>query len=379
MRKNDYFMHVPGDPRLGLIVNCPAALEGGGVHGLPPHAPVRASRVDCYPGCPADWPRSSGNTSSWFVPIVEGRGMWLDFNPCWGHPHHVAVVVSIQGVNPLTGRKADKLELEAYKDDGEVEKWLRGRQNYLATTSTPRGLLWIDGFRAKDGTVRQYIFTREERRGVAAQLIGVDRVFAIGAAFFLSKEPKPPEVSRGDLMGSGLGWGAVPGATDTVWKTSLGDSASGVFLNSTASGGGVEHAYHMTASYCAEDASKGMRLISTKGAIGAKGAKGDVGSRKFSAGPTYAAAASAMVPNTEVLRSLKMLSMADAATLEIGAGAEIDQTLYKDTVGLEFWQPKCAGVVAISYAPADIIKMIFEAGEVAEPEGFLEKLEVGNK
>jgi hypothetical protein len=118
MRKNDYFVSVPGDPRLGLIVNCPAALRGGGVHAVPPYAPLRASRVDRHPACPADWPRSRGSTSSWFVPIVEGRGMWLDFNRCWGHPHHVAVVVSIQGVNPLTGRKADRLELEAYPDDG---------------------------------------------------------------------------------------------------------------------------------------------------------------------------------------------------------------------------------------------------------------------
>lgn len=31
--------------------------------------------------------------------------MWLDFNRCWDHPHHVAVVVSIQGVDPLTRHK----------------------------------------------------------------------------------------------------------------------------------------------------------------------------------------------------------------------------------------------------------------------------------
>jgi hypothetical protein len=118
MRRNDYFLSVPGDPRRGLIVNCPAALRGGGVHALPPYAPLRASRVDCYPACPADWPRSTRSASSRFVAIVEGRGMWLDFDRRRGHPHHVAVVVSIQGVNPLTGRKADRLELEAYPDDG---------------------------------------------------------------------------------------------------------------------------------------------------------------------------------------------------------------------------------------------------------------------
>jgi|GEM_PF-2191427 hypothetical protein len=118
MRKNDYFLSVPGDPRLGLVVNCPAALRGGGVHAVPPYVRVRASRVDCYPACPADWPRSTRSTSSWFVAIVAGRGMWRDFNRCRNHPHHATVVVSIQGVNPLTGRKADRLELGAYPDDG---------------------------------------------------------------------------------------------------------------------------------------------------------------------------------------------------------------------------------------------------------------------
>ena len=145
-------MSVPGDPRLGFTVNLPAALRGEQVHSLPPYAPVRASKVDCYPGAPAEWPRSTGNTASYFIPIVEGRGMWLDFNACWAHPHHVAIVVSIQGVNPLTGHKADKLELERYAMDSSVEEWLRGRQNYLSTTATPQGMLWIDGFRAADGT-----------------------------------------------------------------------------------------------------------------------------------------------------------------------------------------------------------------------------------
>ena len=202
---NDYFMSVPGDPRLGFIVNLPPALSGEGVNTLPPYAPVRASKVDLFPGAPAEWPRSSGNTASYFIPIVEGRGMWLDFNRCFEHPHHVSVVVSIQGVNPLTGRKADKLELERYGTDDKVEEWLRGRQNYLATTSTPRGTLWIDGFRAADGTVRQYIFTKDEKKGVASQIIGVDRVFAIGVAFFLSKEPKPVEQPRGGRRNYGGG------------------------------------------------------------------------------------------------------------------------------------------------------------------------------
>lgn len=76
-------------------------------------------------------------------------------------------------------------------------------QNYLATTATRHGLLWLDGFRAKDGQVRQYVFTQDTTRGVAAQIIGDERVYALGIAFFLSKNPKPrPEPERFPLYSS---------------------------------------------------------------------------------------------------------------------------------------------------------------------------------
>jgi hypothetical protein len=374
--KGDFFLTVPGDDRLGLVINLPAALRGGGLHQLPPHAPVRGSLVDCFPACPADWPRSSGSMASYFVPIIEGRGLWLNFNRCADHPHHVAAVVSIQGVNPLTGRKADKLELEAYPDDDSVEKWLRGRQNYLATTSTPDGLLWIDGFRAKDGTVRQYVFTKEERRGVAAQLIGVDRVFAIGAAFFLSKEPKPPTPKvRGRTQWVGLlddgalMAGAVPSSAD--WKIGAplnldGGSAPTVSNTSIIN---VANAGDAT-SYCMSDASTGI-LRSMAAHLPEP--------HVFMAVSEPTGLTLPGVTTRETDKSLSLEADADAATLEIAAGAEIDQMLYKDTVGLDFWQPKCAGVVVVSYAPAEIVRRILAAGEVPEPEGFLEGLEVGSK
>jgi hypothetical protein len=62
-------------------------------------------------------------------------------------------------------------------------------QNYIATTTGES--LWIDGFRGEDGQVRQYIITEDDTKGVAAQIMGDQRVWAIGFAFYLSKEPKP--------------------------------------------------------------------------------------------------------------------------------------------------------------------------------------------
>ena len=367
---NDFFMSVPGDPRLGFTVNLPAALRGEQVHSLPPYAPVRASKVDCYPGAPAEWPRSTGNTASYFIPIVEGRGMWLDFNACWAHPHHVAIVVSIQGVNPLTGHKADKLELERYAMDSSVEEWLRGRQNYLSTTATPQGMLWIDGFRAADGTVRQYIFTKDENRGVASQIIGVDRVFAIGVAFFLSKEPKPVvhEAPRG-LIASASG---DVGGVYFKGLTGAGLGLSGKLGGSPTLDYSV-HDSDKLANYCADSipvASSGDGVLGSKGRVGKMRGSSTGMLRSMASGPSC----SITVSDTSVSDDGSW----DATDkIEIAAGAQIAQELYKDTVAADYWQTVCAGIIAVSYAPAALIKQIFDAGMVAEKEGFLAGLAVG--
>lgn len=195
---------------LRCTLHMPKALERKEVGGievaqsLPPYNPRAAFSVEEYPGCPDNWMRSSPDAASYFVPIVPGYGMWLDFNYNQSnHSRHVAAVVSIQGVNAITGLKTDKVTLEQYKNNcprhdkpfgGERfcedcrYKW--DAQNYLASNATPHDMFWLDGFRAKDGEVRQFIFTEETMRGVAAQILGEERVFALGIAFFLSKEQK---------------------------------------------------------------------------------------------------------------------------------------------------------------------------------------------
>jgi len=137
--------------------------------GLPPYAARSAFPVDEYPAAPDSWMHGSASESSYFVPIVPEHGMWLDFNTNYVHTHHIAIVPSIQGINPITGLKSDPIRLEQYKNmcpkhQAEFRqdrycndcnfKW--PAQNYLNTVSTPHGKLWLDGFRAEDGVVRQW-------------------------------------------------------------------------------------------------------------------------------------------------------------------------------------------------------------------------------
>jgi hypothetical protein len=372
-RIDKHMLLVPGDDRLGLIVNLPPAIKGRSINGLPPYAPVIGYDVDKYPAAPESWPRTEGTTAGYFIAVEDGKGMWLDFNMCARHRHHVAVVISIQGVNPLTGRKTDKRELERYADDPSVEPWLRGYQNYLATTCTPNGLLWIDGFRAQDGTVRQYVFTKDESKGVAAQLIGVNRVFAIGVSFFLSKEPKPEpktiirEMSFGATKGGGGG-----------------------LLGSKGIGGQAVWIAHQSSSMDADDTPIGASLnfcstdTGSKGITGANGPAGIEGklmsyvdeersSRKLSV-----KGRSVIQSRSEPSRQLYSGRVQEVDRLEISAGAQISQQLYKDAVEMSFWNPEPFGTVVVNYAPKELVDQILSAGETPSAEGFLDSIETGN-
>jgi len=184
--------------------NMPAALVGDATHNLPPGNVRKTFLVDEYPRCPANWMRSEGRVKSYFVPVQEGAGMWLDFNGNLGLDRHVAIVISIQGINPITGMPCEDPQLEQYIDTCPKHKIKFGpdryckkcdlkwpKQNYICSTGHPGGSFWIDGFKSAEGIVRQYILTAEKIRGVASNIIGKDRVYAIGLSFFTSKEKKP--------------------------------------------------------------------------------------------------------------------------------------------------------------------------------------------
>ena len=194
---HEYWMKSNG---MFVGLNTPNSLKSkGSKHSLPPYAKRKGYLVDQYPACPKNWMESKGKLVSYFVPVQEGQGMWLDFNKNFDHSHDVAIVVSVQGVNPITGVACEDEHLERYVNkcpkcntDFKPNRYCEKcdikypQQNYLSTTGTPAGKLWLDGFRTIEGAVRQYVLTAEKMRGVASHTIGNDRVFAIGISFFLA-------------------------------------------------------------------------------------------------------------------------------------------------------------------------------------------------
>jgi len=378
----DYLMRCNG---FSCGLNMPDALEGEKRFRLPPYAKRMPFLVDEYPACPKTWMRSEGKIKSYFVSVEEGKGMWLDFNNNeYGQGHHVAVVVSIQGINPITGLPCKDAQLEQYIEECPKHKKKFGpdrfcekcgykwpKQNYLCTTGTPSGSFWLlDGFKTAEGVVRQYILTQEKLKGVASNLIGNDRVFAIGVSFFLSKEKRPQQrtVIRSTInytspivYGSPQLFSPVP-TPDCPYPICSPDTSMG----DISMGNWDQKPYH-EGSTC---------FLSTTDDDEASLSYSDSGSTKICASSAAGGASGSLARN--ITSPLRQVS---TKKLEVGAGAEISQIVYNDPEKLEYWHNDPEAIICVNYCiEKDAIKII-EGGYKpikSHPEGFLKNVPVGN-
>lgn len=333
------------------------------VAGLPPGNARPAFAVDEYPASPDSWMHGSSKASSYFVPVVAERGMWLDFTNNRGHTHDVAVVVSVQGINPLTGQKSDPIRMEQYRHKCPIHGTEFGQdlfckecgykwhpQNYVASTGSMP--LWIDGFRTEDGVVRQWYFTEEECKGIAHQVIGDDKVYAIGIAFYLSKEAKPRPKYRGTRSFLSAGGG---GLESMMMPKGIGASKLG----------SPSYGAAMPASYGGSDDFELLASCSLSAAM-----------------PAGSTMDSLEVPESMELlggslESLKADIEETQTKLEIGAGAKIDQQISRDPKNLDYWEDEPAGFIYINYCDVATAQRILGAGKRQEKsEGFLSGLEI---
>lgn len=355
-------------------------------HDLPPYAPVAAYPVDEYEACPTNWMHGSDVVSSYFVGVKEDHGMWLDFNDCFYNTHDIAVVISVQGINPITGQKmvAEKaLKLEQYhkkcpihntkfKQDRYCEKcgfkW--PGQNYLATTGTPETMLWLDGFRTPEGKVRQYIFTEDKMRGVASQLIGEERVFAIGIAYYLSKEKKLYNLKRPAQRVSSVSYSQPMHFTpyhldlrcDGFSGSSAMDCGSPVADMLDLDMGKITSQVDLTNNSSSSEQPICGNLNKTKGKIQ---------TQRFGAGGMLRGSA-----QTSSKKSVKPIT--PVKKLEIGAGALIKQRVFDDPKMMDYWESEPAGMIYINYCDEETQKKILDAGKRADKkDGFMKDIKVG--
>ena len=439
--ESDYLMNSNG---FYVGFNMPEALSSKNngdseyANSLPPYARRKAFLVDEYLACPSDWMRSSGRLTSYFVPIQEGKGLWLDFNKNQEKDYHVAIVISIQGVNPITGMPCTDAHLEQYVDtcpkhnekfgpnrycDKCGYKW--PKQNYISTTGNNVNELWLDGFRTAEGVVRQYILSKEDtkrtKRGVASNIIGEDRVYAIGLSFFLSKEHKKTEFIGNKRSGGGAFFSSP--AYSINKKVHL--NSTFPTKGGTAKGSGlINIVYSDPFDYSSNTATNYLSCCSPPGAAAAapdddlkstpikstgtkwskiKGSKrarlrdiSDVNDlnevddvdevstvHSLDKLDRYSMTFDTIdntdnIDNMSYCRSIKTVKV---DKMEVSAGANIKQVVGDDPEPLDFWRKEPEAIICVNYASEEACEQIIKSGRTKKSghkEGFLKEVPVGN-
>jgi hypothetical protein len=170
-------------------------LTGDSVHGLPPGSPLSVYPMDVFVKIPGNWMKGPG---VFLVPVKPNKGLW--FNWTMNSAINTAVIPTVKGCNPITGLQTTGFHLEKYET-----KCPKHNCDFLAERFCPEcnynwpdrnyqsmSPSWWDGFRADDGTVRQFFFSEDELRDIATGLIGKENtVPAFGFAFYSPKERRP--------------------------------------------------------------------------------------------------------------------------------------------------------------------------------------------
>lgn len=399
---SDYWMTQNG---VSVGLNMPKALKGEELNILPPYARRKFFLTDDYPAAPSNWMRSEGKTASYFVAIQEDHGMWLDFNKNNDCNYELAILISVQGINPITGLPCTDNKLEQYVESCPKcqEKFQANRyckkcemnwpkQNYISTTGQPSGQLWLDGFKTAEGIVRQYIFTKEECRGVAENIIGKDKVYAIGISFFFSKtqKQKPTTVYREEEPITYIC--KIPNSDKKTKKRSKPTISYGYSdsTDSTSAMPGISPGWQNRVSDFhnetkASDATKGSasftRTISNNTCPVVDTQVVQAWLSQTPNDPNTTIVCSHSFDLSDLASTSNFTHEVEADKFEVGAGAKIDQKIYDDPNPLDFWRDEAEAIIVINYASEECIKKIIDAGKInktTKKEGFLQGIPVGN-
>lgn len=332
-------------------------LTGEHVHGLPPGEEIPVYPIATLPGCPKDWVREAG---SYVCPVNVGWGLWFDFT--MNDELNTAIVPSVKGMNPITGMKIDGLSLEQYIDKCPKHnkpfahgkfceecgyEWTK--QNYIASPN----ILWWDGFRQPDGTVRQFFFSDEDKRDIASLVIGKENtVPAFGFAFWKTKiRREKPKINYRNYGGGEVIKPLIYGDQYHYNKTWTTDNSgcNNIFIGA-----------------CSADNDEMQSEVQTSGFIGG-------GTQSCAYPKNINPPFTKKVVPRGILRQCKAVS--------VGAGAIIHQNLVDDSLTLEEWQDNVGGVIRLYFCFEEQFTNIVKSGGIKElksnKQGYMEGLPVG--
>jgi len=379
--------------------------------GIPSGIPIPVLPVDYLKDRPKEW---VGGEGSYVVPVDSDWGLWFNFS--MNNAQNTAVLVSVKGMNPITGQRMNGYNLEDIKEECPIHKvtFMKGRlckecgykwpaQNYISAPN----FLWIDGFRQADGTVRQFFFTEEMARSIPELVIGKeDTVPAFGFCFYRrkkyeieyeggkrSKNEFPDMTYTNSSSGARSLFGALSCTCDSF--ESSGTISSSVGLKGLE---GVRGTYGvlgcrskgLSKSYLGVDTSKGFEDSSSEVTYSAS---------CYAAGPAAAAAPEkdirAFYADSDIEHTINLVdSLHEMGTMEersevrlfrsaevgIGAGAKINQDFKKSMVSLEDWKEKPEGTLRLYFVFQEQFEAMAEAGFndlSGTKEGYLASLPVG--
>jgi hypothetical protein len=235
MRHKGYSARIMEAPRL----------TGEGVHQLPPGVPLNVFPADAFESLPENWMKGPG---VFIVPVKPDKGLWFDWRE--NSEANTAVVPTVKGCNPITGMQTSGFFLEKYETkcpkhgcDFLAErycpecKYKWPDRNYISMSPS-----WWDGFRAEDGTVRQFFFSEDELRDIATHLIGKENtVPAFGFAFFSPKVQRPDFPPQRTIVGNfdpTVVWNhpvynyfSPPGSINQISNSSSGQYGGGIITS----------------------------------------------------------------------------------------------------------------------------------------------------
>ena len=374
-------------------------LKGEQTFGLPPGTQLPVYSSEIFKEYPGNWMRGPG---VFIVPVRANKGLW--FNWTMNDTANTAVLPTVKGCNPITGLQTSGFHLERYEtkcpkydiDFGPDRfcekcgyKW--APQNYCCSPN----VLWWDGFRAEDGSVRQFFFTEEEVRDIASKMIGKENtVPAFGFAFYRPKVERP---RRDTSLGSTL----LYQYQKPYYHQMVPDSF--VLGGSTIGGGGTKSASDVTWTYTnTSSSSKGLEIpqAANKKRMRSKGFSKTVQPDSFFLGesnsemPTadglLCAAPAAATPDevsvnmmhTESQRLSQVVRSVAPPEKEVsvGAGAKISQDLAEDPYPLDSWKDKPDSDMTIYFVFAEEVDRMLKAGVVDTTDkknGMLSDMPVG--
>lgn len=363
---------------LASLKKAPRLEDNGQSYGLPPGRSIKVFPVDMLPGAPDGWVRGAG---AYACPVDVGWGLWFDWT--MNDRLNTAILPSVKGMNPITGRKFDGgMSLEQYSNRCPVHKkeFKSGRlceacgykwppQNYVCSPN----VLWWDGFRQPDGTVRQFVFTEQMKRDVAQIVIGSAATQRAGMAFgFAFYEPKTRRVPQAPVQSRGTsGCSGASGTSGFSGYSGRPYVASGFSGVSGYSGG----------------------YSGQRGVSGASGPMGPVGPRGYSASPRPAPRpylGKPLEPTQDLFKGrLEPLGAGDSKIKDlmsrhkdegkkdvaVEAGAKILQKLDPDPLKVTEWEVKPAAIMRLYFMFPRQFAEILEKGGIkdlnAKPEGYL--------